>query len=351
MEESKNNSTTVEPKLTDSEGEEQEDEDDYEGYCEYFKLSHTVDCVLLNYPSITVLKPANEYNIQEKIKEANQELFLEIQMSSEADEPPAIPDRKVTFRSNLEEYEPDEVSLLHSASSSDSIAEDCFIEEQTTVTIEQEDLPEDIEDNLIGSLNQLEIEDEVEVEIEVIAEESQYRDDEPVIDRESEEPELVQSGILAAPSTPVICCIPPPPPVRPATTTTKKKIIKRADSANLVTTNKYKSCCEQKPVQQILPRYAGDVSEYGLSKHQMQMKLIRGEKQRRRRQEFAFLRYQEEVKRCRANEEAFSQWLKEKLRVPRNKYANRYDDNGRPSSKIKRRTIPKKKNENADVYY
>lgn len=298
-----------------------------------------VDCIL-NKSSLPVLKPANEYNIHEKIKEANQELFLEFQMSSETDEPP-VPDRKVTFRQKLEDYEPDEVSLLHS-SSSDSIVEDCFIEEQTTVTIEQEDLPEDIEDNLIDSLNQLEIEDQVE--IEVIADELKEIDLEPVVDRESEVSEVLLETIIADTSDPAITCV---PPARPPTTKPEKKRSKRSET--LVASNKYKSCCESKPVQQILPRYAGDKSEYGLSKHQMQMKMIRGEKQRRRRQESAFRKYQEEVERCRANEEAFAQWLKEKLTVPRNKFVNRYDDHGRPSSvakgKIKRRIIPKKNNE------
>ncbi|XP_055609379.1 FK506-binding protein 5 [Uranotaenia lowii] len=63
-----------------------EDEDDYEGY---------------------FLRPANEYNIKEKIKIANQESFAIPTPPS----PKFIPgERRVTFREQLVDYEPDEYS-------------------------------------------------------------------------------------------------------------------------------------------------------------------------------------------------------------------------------------------------
>lgn len=55
----------------------------------------------------TVLRPANEYNIKEKIKLANQESFA-------IPTPPSPKylsgERRVTFRAQLVDYEPDEYS-------------------------------------------------------------------------------------------------------------------------------------------------------------------------------------------------------------------------------------------------
>lgn len=76
----------------------------------------------------------------------------------------------------------------------------------------------------------------------------------------------------------------------------------------------------------MLPKYIGVISEYGLSQHQLELKLVRGEKRRRCRKELAFKKYQEQAERTVANEEAFAKWLKSKLAKTRKKYVNRFDD-------------------------
>ncbi|TMW40579.1 hypothetical protein DOY81_014341 [Sarcophaga bullata] len=52
------------------------------------------------------LKPVNEYNIVDKIKEANKELFANDVEDNDELLPAAQINRKVSFAANLEEYEP-----------------------------------------------------------------------------------------------------------------------------------------------------------------------------------------------------------------------------------------------------
>lgn len=211
--------------------------------------------------------------------------------------------RKVTFRSNLEEYEPDEV--VSYASSEEIIEEE--EEEEDTVDTQVED------SGLSQSLIKLEVIDEVKPVSEV------SHDDDPeslqvtpVIPRK----EFKMSPIKVE--------LPPPNP------------------------NKYKFCCQQKEPHQIrnLPKYMGHTSEYGLSRQQFQLRMERNRQRRRCQQEIAFAKYQQEVERIRQNEEAFASWIKLKMsKCPKNKYTNRYDEGVRRKANWQKLKISKKRAE------
>lgn len=277
-------------------------------------MEYVVTSVSLNVS--TVLYPANEYNIQEKIKEANQELFLEMQMSDETVEeelPPVAAEvsrvhngRKVTFRTDLEDYEPDELQLVGSESSQSIVEEE---EEDCATEIGEEEhvleiIETDVKDTLGDAIEQL-----------VIGQEEEDCAD------ESECVQVCTSEeIIAVEEEPKAEVDPPLPPA--------KETKRRPTSSPAVIQSKavkYKSCCEQKDVQRMLPKYVGHFSEYGLSQQQLQTKMVRGERRRQTRQQVAFQKYQEERERTRLNEEAFARWMRLKVaKLPKNKYANRY---------------------------
>lgn len=280
----------------------------------------------------------NEYNIQEKIKEANQELFLEIKSQTSEDTvdeelPMSRPTngngRKVTFRPNLEEYEPDEeedeLLLLQSASSESSLES---IPEQTeeVVEIHSESVVEDeMEEAVFETLNFLTI-DPIGFEeqlspklpppIRIIAPDQAKIEEgriEPSIPENQHDVSLVVNK-----------------PKKKTAVTIKQPKEKPSPPQQLISNSlKYKYCCEQKKLNEaLLPRYDGGInSEYGLSKKQLQVRRAHMERRRKYRQEVEFRKYQEQVERSRLNEEAFERWLRKKLASTPKKYVNRYDDN------------------------
>lgn len=256
------------------------------------------------------MQPANEYNIREKIKEANQELFLEIQMSDELPEEESekprncANGRKVTFRPNLEEYEPEALSLSTASSASEMVIieeEDCILDEQ---------IVEEIADCLAEEIAQLTVCDE-----------------EDVVPSESDA--VLPIVTVEVPDQPPSPCkeYEPPTAVKLKPNSTRPKSCKTPINGQL-SSGKYKSCCEGRRRENSakLPRYTGEVSEYGLSKDQLQVKSENRMRRRRCRQESAFQRYQQEAEKIRLNEEAFARWMRLKYsKLPKNKYANRYD--------------------------
>lgn len=194
--------------------------------------------------------------------------------------------RKVTFRSNLEDYEPGDESRPGSVSSHSIIEEDCEeVHDVEIVEQETDAIP-------VEELSRLTIIVQPEAEESPIEVSEKTEADKPTIKTKRRRP---KSSPAVVQSTPV----------------------------------KYKSCCDQKNSDRDrnLPKYAGHISEYGLSLQQLQLKVARREKRRRTRQDIAFQRYQQELERSRRNEEAFARWMRVKAsQLPQDKYANRYDD-------------------------
>lgn len=206
--------------------------------------------------------------------------------------------RKVTFRSNLEDFEPGDESRPGSVSSQSIIEEDC--EEVHDVEI----IEQETETILVEELSRLTL----------------------IV-----QPETEESPTQAPTDTDVMSDKTEAEPVNAANPNSKIKRRRPKSSPAVVQNNpvKYKSCCDQKNSERDrnLPKYAGHISEYGLSLQQLQLKVARREKRRRTRQDIAFQRYQQELERNRRNEEAFARWMRVKAsQLPKDKYANRYDD-------------------------
>lgn len=78
----------------------------------------------------------------------------------------------------------------------------------------------------------------------------------------------------------------------------------------------FKSCCEHKHLDAPrLPRYCGYLSQYGLSKEQLERREARRERHQRRRSKRVERLAQEESQKSRVNDEAFESWLRLKMRT------------------------------------
>lgn len=87
-----------------------------------------------------------------------------------------------------------------------------------------------------------------------------------------------------------------------------------------------RSCCENKYLDNNrLPRYNGYISQYGLSKDQLEMRESNRQKfiEKKARREREIMRAKQQISDL--NEQAFQQWLIRKNRLARPKYKNMYD--------------------------
>lgn len=87
-----------------------------------------------------------------------------------------------------------------------------------------------------------------------------------------------------------------------------------------------RACCENKYLHNNrLPRYNGYISQYGLSKDQLEMRESNRKKfiENRARREREIMRAKQQI--ADLNEQAFQQWLIRKNRCARPKYKNMYD--------------------------
>lgn len=89
----------------------------------------------------------------------------------------------------------------------------------------------------------------------------------------------------------------------------------------------FKPCCEHKHLEtQRLPRYCGYLSQYGLSKEQLERRDARRERHHHRRCKRIERQEQEELLKSLINEEAFASWLRLKMRTNHNNGTrNMYD--------------------------
>lgn len=125
---------------------------------------------------------------------------------------------------------------------------------------------------------------------------------------------------------------------RPATSQTKRIVSAtvRRGSANRDAINQddvlkihlnVRSCCENKYLDNNrLPRYNGYISQYGLSKDQLEARELNRQKylEKRARREREIMRAKQQI--ASLNEMAFRQWLIRKNRLSRPKYKNMYDE-------------------------
>lgn len=107
----------------------------------------------------------------------------------------------------------------------------------------------------------------------------------------------------------------------------------------------FKPCCEYKYLENDrLPRYCGYLSQYGLSKEQLELREARRERHHRRKYQHMERKTEEELLKTQVNEEAFARWLEIKMRNTRSGNKNMYDYNG--GTTIKQSKKKKKQNKN-----
>lgn len=88
----------------------------------------------------------------------------------------------------------------------------------------------------------------------------------------------------------------------------------------------FKPCCEYKYLENDrLPRYCGYISQYGLSKEQLELREKRKERFKERQSDKTAKQLQEETMKSEVNEEAFARWLQNKMRNSRSMTKNMYD--------------------------
>lgn len=88
----------------------------------------------------------------------------------------------------------------------------------------------------------------------------------------------------------------------------------------------FKSCCEYKFVEnEKLPRYGGYLSQYGLTKAQLERREAHHERIRYRRCVMSAKKSAESSMKTQINEQAFARWLRNKMRTAQSLTRNMYD--------------------------
>lgn len=100
----------------------------------------------------------------------------------------------------------------------------------------------------------------------------------------------------------------------------------------------FKPCCEYKTVENNrLPRYSGYFSQYGLSKEQLELRDLLHERSHRRKYQRIERKTEEEMLKSQVNEEAFARWLQVKMKSTQGSTRNMYDYHTKPSKKSKKK--------------
>lgn len=100
----------------------------------------------------------------------------------------------------------------------------------------------------------------------------------------------------------------------------------------------FKPCCEYKTVENNrLPRYSGYFSQYGLSKEQLELRDLLRERSHRRKYQRIERKSEEEMLKSQVNEEAFARWLQVKMKSAQSSTRNMYDYHAKQAKKSKKK--------------
>lgn len=238
-----------------------------------------------------VLQPVpNEYNINERIKEANQELYSTPHQDTDA------ANRKVRFRENLEDFEPEESDEEHTEkNSSQSSASNPKPKEEIIIDeIDQENDELNIEeiDQILSKSNEdmdytgddvSEICEQIEDLKAKSDDDTDKLDEDEIHSQRSSKSDLTVEELEDPESQPKVvhlCC--EDHKTKKSNCIQKcfpKKITKKCGKVNPSNSDeesrdkKNKTCCQHKHSDeyiQKLPRYNGQNSVYGLSQEQLQ---------------------------------------------------------------------------------
>lgn len=333
-----------------------------------------------------VLKPVHEYNIVEKIQSANSRLFgpshqTEPNATMNDDKTqPANTDNtnkeflyakhRVTFSSDVEEYDNDD--FCEDDDDDDGCKDDEDIDREVAEITESEDRPTDEMDGLMRfmSIHDTIYPDDDDDEFVLVNDnENKYlprlNNSEDTNDMANGHVATSNQGSIETITLPCRTCSKPhtakiqqtchkrPTSSKPIGTVEgakRKNAIHRSKNriasalptmplssssllANRNVSNdlfkihlNVRACCENKYLDNNrLPRYNGYISQYGLSKDQMEQRKLNRQKfmEQRTRRNREILKAKEEI--AHLNEAAFRQWLIRKNHLSRLKYKNMYD--------------------------
>lgn len=269
----------------------------------YFWFSRYIVC----FP---VLQPvSNQYNITEKIKEANQQLY-----KAESVQRQSLP--KVRFKDHkLVDFEPeDDNELMEKVSNSSKIgksddesSDDGYIDDETvdTTVIEENCVSESLEiEDVCEQIEQFETSESHEVEPKDIKEENNHENvaDEPEgSELEKQCSDLYETKLSKLEKT-----------SRKKTYGLKSsKVNPYSDILVEDQTVRSKTCCYYKKTdeyKQKLPKYNGFNSNYGLSKEEIAKRELIYLKHKQHRQHKHNQRVEQKEFLARTNEEAFAKW-------------------------------------------
>lgn len=328
----------------------------------------------------TVLKPVNGYNIADRVKSANKELF-EGDSSVQSDFTETL--RKVSFRPEPD-YEPSDPELDDGSSCDDEEdieainqvldrTDDIVVfEEREVIEIEQKEtvknkhnrMSNGDDDGVIGVDGEIEeiCEDINNFDLTASDESQTLKENEEVIDDTVIDPTFhhTNDGTASLPNqvqsnnsknlknaklqglhpksnsaksnTESIQHHHHHHKHRPDSTVHTKQ---STESQFLKIQLNFKPCCEYKYLENDrLPRYCGYVSQYGLSKEQLEMRERRRERLKERQSDKTAKQLQDETMKSEVNEEAFARWLQNKMRNSRSMTKNMYDY--RPTKQTKK---------------
>lgn len=334
------------------------------------------------------MRPVNEYNITDKVKQANQELFETPHPGSPESLNTSTLLQRVTFRQILVDYEPeytssDEEDEVESQQGdhhprhaqieeTEIIEENEIIEETEKQIIEEEittELPplnepqmeevqEEIEEQLYDNeikenLSYSESEDcpketeninlrklyeaqstseskdcdsiiEVMSTLKINSENVQFSGTATITINTLQEESKSSSTALQQNKQSADA-----PNHSKSSKQTKQKTSKE-NTKNLQLNLNFRSCCDYKlDDNEKLPRYNGYYSQYGLSRREIEKREKRLQSMRMRQFEMKIKMMEENASKGEQNEEAFASWLKNKMRNPRNRTKNMFDFKGK----------------------
>lgn len=294
--------------------------------------------VLFFYSFFLVLQPTNQYNISEKIKQANQELYSE--SVSRASSP------KVKFREKLVEFEPefdDDGSLMEKRSNSSNSSH--RKEEESSDDGSDEETNSDknnsnhsdvvINESNVTSEDIEEVCEQLDAELEISEKEENSDATENVpeepedyfksdFNEEEELDEVSKSPELPREPTIVRKCCEERDRKPDVQNCFPKRIFSRSKSTkiNPITTdvsndvtnlcrNKVKTCCKHKEsdeYKQKLPKYNGAHSNYGLSLEEIAKRQRKEQKSIHIKQRKEEQQFEQKELLSKNNEEAFAKW-------------------------------------------
>lgn len=328
------------------------------------------------------MRPVNEYNITDKVKQANQELFETPHPGSpDSLEATCANQQRVTFRQILVDYEPEYSSSEEEEESQstehahvDKIGEKLSetndihqIEEEITTEIQEgasvmDEIQEDIEEELVddesnnNNINEITPKESENINLRKLYEEqstTESKDCDSIIEVMSTLTINSENVNLTGTATVTAKFSTKPQDIRSSTKSTLNqksdtqlnKNQKPSSKSNRTSSDNIKNlqfhlnfrqCCDYKlDEHENLPRYKGYYSQYGLSKREIENREKRLQSMRMRQFERKIKIMEENASKSEQNEEAFANWLKNKMRHPKNRSKNMFDYKGK-KRKIKK---------------